>query len=105
MCKMSPSATANPIKENVPKYNLLVSYQFPCGVFSHHKLWLTKSHACYNGCPQGLGSCCGDRPALISGELRLSSDAEGAKAESEIHLKGLSSAKCQRYLLYERASR
>lgn len=50
-------------------------------------LWLSKPYAYYHGCPQGLGSCCGDRPELISRELRLSNDAEGAKAESEIHLK------------------
>lgn len=37
--------------------------------------------------PTGLGSCCGDRPELISREVRISNDAEGAKAESETHLK------------------
>lgn len=46
---------------------------------------LSKPYVCYHGCPQGLGSCCGDRPERISREL--SNDAEGAKAESETHLK------------------
>lgn len=46
---------------------------------------LSKPYVCYHGCPQGLGSCCGDRPGLISREL--SNDAGGAKAESETPLK------------------
>lgn len=39
VCKVRPTCTANPIKENVSKYNQLVSYLAPCGVA---KLWFAK---------------------------------------------------------------
>lgn len=51
---------------------------------------LSKPCVCRHRCPWGLGSCCGDSPGLISREL--SNDTEGAKAESETHLKGKDSS-------------
>ena len=79
---------ANPIKEKHPLHNMPVSYKAPLWSFLtlQVKLRLSKPCVCRHGCPRGLGSCCGDRPGLISREL--SNDTEGAKAESETHLKG-----------------
>lgn len=48
--------------------------------------FLSKPCACYHGCPQGLGSCCGDRARANLRRAPVSHDAGGAKAESETHL-------------------
>lgn len=37
LCNVRPTCTANPIKENLPVHNMLVSYQAPCGNSSHFK--------------------------------------------------------------------
>lgn len=68
---------------------MLVSYQAPCGASSHCKPSFDSQSPMpvTTDAHRASGSCCGDRPELISRELRLSNDAEGAKAESEIYLK------------------